>query len=186
MYCPIMLGSDKTTVSVATGNIEYHPLYLTVGFVHNSVRRAHRNAVVPIGFLAGVYLSEYSGKAFAFAIRYTVDLLNGVPSIVIGIVAYALVVRPMKGYSTFAGGNRLGQRCNNVEVHGFGGCPRFLGLLQNRDSAHVEWQLCQQRRGVERTEQPDLQHTDFLAARPAAKSTQSSRPKRRSRTNARC
>ena len=63
---------------------------------------------VPIGFLAGVYLSEYSGKSFAFAIRYTVDLLNGVPSIVIGIVAYALVVRPMKGYSTFAGGIALG------------------------------------------------------------------------------
>jgi len=63
---------------------------------------------VPIGFLAGVYLSEYSGKSFAFMIRYTVDLLNGVPSIVIGIVAYALIVRPMKGYSTFAGGIALG------------------------------------------------------------------------------
>lgn len=63
---------------------------------------------VPIGFLAGVYLSEYSSKSFAFAIRYIVDLLNGVPSIVIGIVAYALVVRPMHGYSTFAGGIALG------------------------------------------------------------------------------
>lgn len=63
---------------------------------------------VPIGFLAGVYLSEYSSKSFAFAIRYVVDLLNGVPSIVIGIVAYALVVRPMKGYSTLAGGMALG------------------------------------------------------------------------------
>ena len=63
---------------------------------------------VPIGFLAGVYLSEYAGKSFAFAIRYTVDLLNGVPSIVIGIVAYALVVKPMKGYSTMAGGIALG------------------------------------------------------------------------------
>ncbi len=63
---------------------------------------------VPIGFLAGVYLSEYSGKTFAFTIRYIVDLLNGVPSIVIGIVGYALVVRPMKGYSTLAGGVALG------------------------------------------------------------------------------
>ena len=63
---------------------------------------------VPIGFTAGVYLAEYSGKAFAFSIRYIVDLLNGVPSIVIGIVAYALVVRPMKGYSTLAGGIALG------------------------------------------------------------------------------
>jgi phosphate transport system permease protein len=63
---------------------------------------------VPIGFMSGVYLAEYSGKTFAFVIRYVVDLLNGVPSIVIGIVAYALVVKPMKGYSTFAGGIALG------------------------------------------------------------------------------
>lgn len=63
---------------------------------------------VPIGFLAGVYLSEYSGKTFAFLIRYVTDLLNGVPSIVIGIVAYALVVRPMKHFSTLAGGMALG------------------------------------------------------------------------------
>ncbi|KAJ3511752.1 hypothetical protein NMY22_g15551 [Coprinellus aureogranulatus] len=51
-YVPIILGSDKTTVSVATGDIEYHPLYLSIGNVHNNVRRAHRNAVVPIAFLA--------------------------------------------------------------------------------------------------------------------------------------
>lgn len=52
LYCPIILGADKTTVSVATGHVEYHPLYLSIGNVHNTVRRAHRNAVVPIGFLA--------------------------------------------------------------------------------------------------------------------------------------
>ena len=63
---------------------------------------------VPMGFLAGVYLAEYSGKTFAFVIRYTVDLLNGVPSIVIGIVAYAVVVRPMKHFSALAGGVALG------------------------------------------------------------------------------
>jgi phosphate transport system permease protein len=63
---------------------------------------------VPIGFLAGVFLEEYSGKTFAFIIRYVVDLLNGVPSIVIGIVAYALVVRPMKHFSALAGGVALG------------------------------------------------------------------------------
>jgi len=63
---------------------------------------------VPVGFLAGVYLAEYSGKAFAFAIRYTVDLLNGVPSIVIGIVACTLVVLPMKHFSALAGGVALG------------------------------------------------------------------------------
>ncbi|KAJ2925770.1 hypothetical protein H1R20_g11325, partial [Candolleomyces eurysporus] len=47
-----MSGSDKTTVSVATGHVEYHPLYLSIGNIHNTVRRAHHNAIVPIGFLA--------------------------------------------------------------------------------------------------------------------------------------
>ncbi|KAH9952562.1 hypothetical protein BGW80DRAFT_1440399 [Lactifluus volemus] len=52
MYCLIILGSDKTTVSVATGHVEYHPLYLSIGNLHNTVRCAHRNAVIPIAFLA--------------------------------------------------------------------------------------------------------------------------------------
>ncbi|KAG2743057.1 hypothetical protein P692DRAFT_20878964 [Suillus brevipes Sb2] len=51
-YVGIILGSEKTTVSVATGNVEYHPLYLSIGNPHNGVRRAHCNAVTPIGFLA--------------------------------------------------------------------------------------------------------------------------------------
>lgn len=62
----------------------------------------------PIGFLAGVFLAEYSGRSFAFLVRYVVDLLNGVPSIVIGIFAYAVIVRPMKHFSTFSGGVALG------------------------------------------------------------------------------
>ncbi|KAI0282250.1 hypothetical protein BC826DRAFT_1093972 [Russula brevipes] len=52
MYCPIILGCDKTTVTVSTGHVEYHPLYLSIGNPHNSVRRAHRNAVIPIAFMA--------------------------------------------------------------------------------------------------------------------------------------
>jgi Plavaka transposase len=52
MFAPVILGSDKTTVSVATGNNEYYPLYASVGNVHNNVRRAHRNALSLIGFLA--------------------------------------------------------------------------------------------------------------------------------------
>ncbi len=63
---------------------------------------------IPIGFLGGVYLSEYSQKSTAFVIRYTTDLLNGVPSIVIGIVVYGLVVHPMRHFSTLAGGVALG------------------------------------------------------------------------------
>jgi hypothetical protein len=49
---PIILGSDKTTVSVGTGNNEFYPLYASTGLVHNNVRRAHRNALSVIGFLA--------------------------------------------------------------------------------------------------------------------------------------
>ncbi|KAH7918155.1 hypothetical protein BV22DRAFT_1108435 [Leucogyrophana mollusca] len=51
-FVPVILGSDKTTVSVATGQNDYHPLYLSIGNVHNSTRRAHRNAVAVVGFLA--------------------------------------------------------------------------------------------------------------------------------------
>ena len=63
---------------------------------------------IPIGFLGGVYLSEYSGERIAFTIRYVTDLLNGVPSIVIGIVVWEIVVHPMGHFSTFAGGIALG------------------------------------------------------------------------------
>jgi phosphate transport system permease protein len=63
---------------------------------------------VPIGLLAGIFLAEYSSKSYAFVVRYVVDLLNGVPSIVVGIVAYALIVRPMKHFSALAGGIALG------------------------------------------------------------------------------
>ncbi|KAJ3970658.1 hypothetical protein EV361DRAFT_993615, partial [Lentinula raphanica] len=52
MIVPVILGADKTTVSVATGHVEYHPLYLSIGNITNAARRAHRNAVIPIGFLA--------------------------------------------------------------------------------------------------------------------------------------
>lgn len=64
MFVPIILGSDKTTVSVATGQNEYYPLYMSIGNVHNNVRRAHRNAVTLIGFLAipkGVHLIKFHG-----------------------------------------------------------------------------------------------------------------------------
>ena len=63
---------------------------------------------LPIGFLGGVYLAEFGGKTFAFVVRYATDLLNGVPSIVIGIFAYGLFVLPMKHFSTLAGGFALG------------------------------------------------------------------------------
>jgi len=63
---------------------------------------------LPVGLLAGVYLAEFGGKTFSFIVRYTTDLLNGVPSIVIGIFAYSLAVLPVKHFSALAGGVALG------------------------------------------------------------------------------
>lgn len=63
---------------------------------------------IPVGLMAGVYLAEFGGKTFSFVIRYTTDLLNGVPSIVIGIFAYSLAVLPVKHFSALAGGVALG------------------------------------------------------------------------------
>jgi phosphate transport system permease protein len=63
---------------------------------------------VPIGFFGAIYLAEFSGSKTAFVVRYAADLLNGVPSIVIGIFAYALLVLPFKHFSTLAGGFALG------------------------------------------------------------------------------
>jgi phosphate transport system permease protein len=62
---------------------------------------------LPIGLMAGVYLAEFGGKTFSFVTRYTTDLLNGVPSIVMGIFAYSLVVLPVKHFSALAGGFAL-------------------------------------------------------------------------------
>jgi phosphate transport system permease protein len=58
---------------------------------------------IPIGFLAGVYLAEYEDRHFASVVRYVADLLNGVPSIVVGILAWTLIVLPMKTQYGLAG-----------------------------------------------------------------------------------
>jgi phosphate transport system permease protein len=63
---------------------------------------------VPIGVLGGVYLAEFGSGKMNFVIRFAADILNGTPSIVWGIVVYALVVIPMKGASAWAGGLALG------------------------------------------------------------------------------
>src|SRR5437879_8991793 len=63
---------------------------------------------VPIGFFGAIYLAEFSGSTTAFVVRYAADLLNGVPSIVIGIFAYSLVVLPFKHFSTLSGRFALG------------------------------------------------------------------------------
>jgi phosphate transport system permease protein len=63
---------------------------------------------LPIGILAGIYLAEYGNNPFASTVRFLTDVLSGVPSIVVGVVAYMIVVLPMKHFSALAGGVALG------------------------------------------------------------------------------
>ena len=63
---------------------------------------------IPIGVTAGVYASEYRGTRLANAVRFAADTLNGVPSIVVGVFAYGVVVLPFHHFSAFAGGVALG------------------------------------------------------------------------------
>ena len=62
---------------------------------------------IPLGISAGVYLSEFGESKLAGFLRQTTDLLTGVPSIVIGIFAYLLIVVPLKSFSALAGGFAL-------------------------------------------------------------------------------
>jgi phosphate transport system permease protein len=63
---------------------------------------------IPIGVTAGVYAAEYRGTRLSNAIRFAADTLNGVPSIVIGVFAYGVVVLPFHHFSALAGGFALG------------------------------------------------------------------------------
>jgi phosphate transport system permease protein len=62
---------------------------------------------VPVGIAAGIYLAEFGRNKFGQLVRFTADVLNGVPSIVIGLVAYGLVVIQQRHFSAFAGGVAL-------------------------------------------------------------------------------
>lgn len=62
LFVPIILGSDKTTVSIGTGDTGYYPIYAAIGNTHNGLRRAHRDALVLVGFLSiakGMFHSRY-------------------------------------------------------------------------------------------------------------------------------
>jgi len=83
---------------------------------------------LPIGLMTGVYLAEFGGKTFSFVVRYTNDLLNGVPSIVIGIFAYSLVVLPVKHFSALAGGVALAMMVVPVTVRS---TEEFLRAVPN-------------------------------------------------------
>ncbi len=63
---------------------------------------------LPLGILAGIYLSEFGRNQLGTTVRFAADLLTGLPSIVVGIFIYTLIVLPMKGFSAIAGGIALG------------------------------------------------------------------------------
>ncbi len=64
---------------------------------------------IPVGIAAGIFLAEFGrGSRFANVVRFTADVLNGVPSIVMGIAVYSLIVLPQKHFSAFSGGVALG------------------------------------------------------------------------------
>lgn len=63
---------------------------------------------IPVGILAGIYVSEYSGSIISTIVKFTTDVLSGIPSIIIGIFAYGIIVLPMKRFSAIAGGFALG------------------------------------------------------------------------------
>jgi phosphate transport system permease protein len=58
---------------------------------------------IPVGIFGAIYLSEYGGGRFSDLIRFSADVLSGIPSIITGMVAYTLLVVPMKGFSALAG-----------------------------------------------------------------------------------
>lgn len=63
---------------------------------------------VPVGCICGIHLAEYPESKFSSVVRFAADVMNGVPSIVVGIFAYGLVVLPVKRFSAIAGGVALG------------------------------------------------------------------------------
>jgi phosphate transport system permease protein len=63
---------------------------------------------VPLGIGAGIYMAEFGGGRYVNAVRFTADVLNGIPSIVVGIAVYALVVLPQQHFSALSGGVALG------------------------------------------------------------------------------
>jgi len=62
---------------------------------------------LPVGMMAGIFLAEFAGPKAASAIRFAADILAGVPSIIVGVFAYAIMVRPMHTYSALSAGVAL-------------------------------------------------------------------------------
>lgn len=89
---------------------------------------------LPIGILGGIYLAEYGNNTLGFFVRYAADIINGVPSIVMGIFAYSVVVLPMRHFSSLAGSVALSIMLIPIAVRS---TEEFLKLVPNaiRESA---------------------------------------------------
>lgn len=62
---------------------------------------------IPVGLMSGIFLSEFAGSRMASAVRFAADILSGVPSIIVGVFAYAIMVRPLHSYSAVSAGFAL-------------------------------------------------------------------------------
>ena len=103
------VAPDTFTAMMATANGEVIPGGIVNGILGSIYLVLIASAIaIPMGIVIGVYLSENSKKKYACVIRDIADIMQGVPSIVIGIIAYIWVVVPLtKGYSVLAGGVAL-------------------------------------------------------------------------------
>jgi phosphate transport system permease protein len=81
---------------------------------------------LPIGVIGGAFLAEFGHNAIGFLVRYAADIINGVPSIVMGIFAYTVVVLPMRHFSTLAGGIALGVMTIPITIRS---TEEFLSLV---------------------------------------------------------
>ena len=96
MVVPLLLGSDKTLASNATGQNEFHPLYLLPGNIKNAVRRAHRDAVIPIAFLA-IPKSMFRSVNFQIHSHRISRLMKRRNEHVVPFISTSIVTRITKG-----------------------------------------------------------------------------------------
>ncbi|KAJ3497906.1 hypothetical protein NMY22_g19653 [Coprinellus aureogranulatus] len=110
MFAPVVLGSDKTTVSVATGQNEYYPLYASVGNAQNHLRRAHKGAVSLIGFLSIPKTGRDEQDSLEFR-RFRRQLLHS---------SIARILMPLKRWMTKARVTKCGDGYWRRVVYGIG------------------------------------------------------------------
>ena len=106
------LGASSFSFSLLTQSPSGDPMHpggIANGLVGTAVLIALASLFgIPIGMLAGVYLAEYdTGSYLARPVRFTADVLAGVPSIVVGVLGYQLLVVPLGGYNAWAGAAAL-------------------------------------------------------------------------------